>query len=355
MVAPITKGRSFYLAFITWWLVWTIVHIWVLREYEISLIQSLADAFTSNFLLACFCLLVVNNMKYYLPRNERYWYILIISLVLSSLYLFLVRTILKFWFKEDDIYLNLLRQSFYIRYVTGFLMIGCMSMISLLWYTLLEQQENEQRKEEAEKISKDAELLKLRQQLQPHFLFNSLNSISALAGSQPEKARHMIQQLSDFLRGTLKKEEHQQVSLQEEIHHLQLYLDIEKVRFGHRLQTSLEIDEQAASMQIPVLLLQPVVENAIKFGLYDTTEDVLIRIKADGSKKDMLEIIVENPYDPATTIATQGTGFGLASISRRLYLLYARQDLIRTSKTDQLFTTNIFIPQYNHEISHDKT
>ena len=177
-------------------------------------------------------------------------------------------------------YLNLLKQSFYIRYITGFLMIGCMSMISLLWYTLKEQQENEQRKEEAEKIAKDAELLKLRQQLQPHFLFNSLNSISALAGTQPEKARHMIQQLSDFLRGTLKKEEHQLVSLREEIHHLQLYLDIEKVRFGHRLQTVLEIDEKAADMLIPVLLLQPVVENAIKFGLYDTTEEVLIRIIA---------------------------------------------------------------------------
>jgi len=354
MVTPITKGRSFYLAFTTWWLVWIIVHIWVLREYEVSFIQSLADAFTSNLLLAAFCLLVVNNMKYYLPRNERYWYILIISLVLSSLYLFLVRTILKVWYKEDDVYLTLLRQSFYIRYITGFLMIGCMSMISLLWYTLLEQQENEQRKEEAEKISKDAELLKLRQQLQPHFLFNSLNSISALAGTQPEKARHMIQQLSDFLRGTLKKEEHQQVSLQEEIHHLQLYLDIEKVRFGHRLQTKLEVDEQAASMLIPVLLLQPVVENAIKFGLYDTTENVLIRIKADGTKKDMLEILIENPFDPSTTIATQGTGFGLASIARRLYLLYARQDLIRTSKTDQLFTTHILIPQYNHEMSHTR-
>lgn len=174
MVTPITKGRSFYLAFITWWLVWTIVHIWVLREYDISFIQSFTDACTSNLVLASFCLLVVNNMKYYLPRNERYWYILIISLVLSSLYLFLVRTILKVWFKEDDLYLTLLKQSFYIRYITGFLMIGCMSMISLLWYTLLEQQENEQRKEEAEKISKDAELLKLRQQLQPHFYLTVL-------------------------------------------------------------------------------------------------------------------------------------------------------------------------------------
>lgn len=351
MITPITKGRSFYVAFITWWLAWTVVHIWVMGEYRISFVETLADAFISNFLLASFCLLVVNNMKYYLPRKERYWYILIISLVLSSIYLFLVRVILRYLFKGDDDYQLLLSQSFYIRYITGFLMIGCMSMISLLWYTLLEQQENERRKEEAEKVSKDAELLKLRQQLQPHFLFNSLNSISALAGSQPEKARHMIQQLSDFLRGTLKKEEHQLVDLQEEINHLQLYLEIEKVRFGHRLQTVLDIDEQASRMRIPALLLQPVVENAIKFGLYDTTDAVLISIRAKGSTKEMLEIVVENPYDPSTTVATQGTGFGLASIARRLYLLYARQDLIRTTKTDKQFTTTILIPQYNQETS----
>lgn len=224
-------------------------------------------------------------------------------------------------------------------------------MISLLWYTLLEQQENDHRKEEAEKIAKDAELLKLRQQLQPHFLFNSLNSISALAGSQPEKARHMIQQLSDFLRGTLKKEENQQVTLQEEIHHLHLYLEIEKVRFGHRLQTSLEIDADASGMMIPVLLLQPVVENAIKFGLYDTTEEVLIRIKATNAD-GMLHILIQNPYDPVTTVYTHGTGFGLASITRRLYLLYARQDLIRTEKTENLFSTYILIPQYPHESNH---
>lgn len=351
MITPITKGRSFYVAFITWWLAWTVVHIWVMGEYRVSFVETLADAFISNFLLASFCLLVVNNMKYYLPRKERYWYILIISLVLSSIYLFLVRVILRYLFKGDDGYQLLLSQSFYIRYITGFLMIGCMSMISLLWYTLLEQQENERRKEEAEKVSKDAELLKLRQQLQPHFLFNSLNSISALAGSQPEKARHMIQQLSDFLRGTLKKEEHQLVDLQEEINHLQLYLEIEKVRFGHRLQTALDIDEQASTMRIPALLLQPVVENAIKFGLYDTTDAVLISIRANGSTKEMLEIVVENPYDPSTTVATQGTGFGLASIARRLYLLYARQDLIRTTKTDKQFTTTILIPQYNQETS----
>ncbi len=108
-------------------------------------------------------------------------------------------------------------------------------MFSLMWYGQQEYKELANRKTETEQLSKEAELFKLRRQFQPHFLFNSLNSISALIGSDPEKARHMIYQLSDFLRGTLKKDEQQWIALEEEIQYLQLYLEIEKVRFGHRL------------------------------------------------------------------------------------------------------------------------
>ena len=110
-------------------------------------------------------------------------------------------------------------------------------MVSVIWYNWQEQSEQEVRKQDAEKLTKEAELFKLRQQLQPHFLFNSLNSINALIGSRPQEARKMVQQLSDFLRGTIRKEEHQWVTLKEELQYLQLYLDIEKVRFGHRLFT----------------------------------------------------------------------------------------------------------------------
>ena len=120
-------------------------------------------------------------------------------------------------------------------------------------------------------MAKESELFKLRQQLQPHFLFNSLNSINALIGNRPDEARKMVQQLSDFLRGTIKKEETQWVTLQEEMQYLQLYLDIEKVRFGNRLSTAIEIGEDVSEMTLPALILQPIVENAIKFGLYDTT------------------------------------------------------------------------------------
>lgn len=235
-------------------------------------------------------------------------------------------------------------QSSNMRYGIAFLMTGFMSMLSLLWYTQREQKEMEERKEQAEKMARDAELYKLRQQLQPHFLFNSLNSISALTGTQPEKARFMIQQLSDFLRGTMKKDEQQWTSLSEELQYLQLYLDIEKVRFGHRLQTLIiHENEEVLTMRLPAMLLQPVVENAIKFGLYDTIGAVKIAITASLVAKS-LEITVQNPFDPETSLTLQGTGFGLASIQRRLFLLFG-QNLLKTRKEEDQFFTTITIPQ----------
>ena len=322
----------------------------MVNSYGVKPIQSLTDSILCNLLLSASCLLITNNMKYYLPQKERYWYVLIMSLVLSGIWLVAVKTILKMVFKSDENYLLFLDKSIYIRYVIGFLMIGCMAMLSLLWYTLQEQQEANRRKEEAEQMTKDAELLKLRQQLQPHFLFNSLNSISALAGSQPEKARHMIQQLSDFLRGTLKRDEQQWVTLEEELRHLQLYLDIEKVRFGHRLVTDIQISDGTGKLYIPTLLLQPIVENAIKFGLYDTTGEVIISVIAIQENKQ-LHITISNPFDEETAVSTQGTGFGLVSIYRRLFLLFARHDLLHTSKTGTIFTTTLLIPQHNYESS----
>ncbi|MDE3252027.1 MAG: histidine kinase, partial [Bacteroidota bacterium] len=320
MQNTISSAYRFRISFLSWWLVWSIVQMMVLVSYGASYTQGLTDSLLCNGLLAAGCLLIVNNMKYYLPQKERYWYILFMSTVISGIWLWLVKTILKHIFTQSADYQLLIDNSLFIRFVIGFLMIGCMAVISLLWYTLLEQQEISKRKEQAEQLTKDAELLKLRQQLQPHFLFNSLNSISALAGSQPEKARHMIQQLSDFLRGTLKKEDNQWVTLEEELRHLELYLDIEKVRFGQRLTTDISIADETRHFFIPALLLQPIVENAIKFGLYDTTGEVMIGIHAKLIQQQ-LEITISNPYDEETAMATKGTGFGLASIQRRLYLL----------------------------------
>ena len=191
-------------------------------------------------------------------------------------------------------------------------------------------------------------MFKLRQQLQPHFLFNSLNSINALIGLKPQEARVMVQQLSDFLRGTLKKEENSWVSLEEELQHLQLYLEIEKVRFGHRLSTKIKDDGNCKKCLLPAMLLQPIVENAIKFGLYDTIEDITISIETKLEENNLI-ITVKNPFDLETNLPRQGTGFGLSSVQRRLYLLFARNDLLQTSTNENLFITTIKIPQL-----HDK-
>jgi len=222
--------------------------------------------------------------------------------------------------------------------------LGCVTMISILWFNQLEQKEFEERKSDAEKLAKEAELFKLRQQLQPHFLFNSLNSINALIGTRPEEARKMVQQLSDFLRGTIKKEETQWVTLQEELQYLQLYLDIEKVRFGNRLTTESSIEENSLQLKLPALLLQPIVENAIKFGLYDTTGETLIQLFATIEDKNLI-IRVTNPFDPETSSPKLGVGFGLKSIQRRLYLLFARTNLLTTEVKENTFTTIVKIPQ----------
>src|SRR3546814_3828947 len=122
-------------------------------------------------------------------------------------------------------YLIFVKQSWPLRFCFGFLIIGWVTVLNLLWYSREERQNNLIRAEVIEKQSREAELFKLRQQLQPHFLFNSLNSISALTLSRPEEARHMIQQLSDFLRGTLKKVQEKLVSAGEELQLLNLYLE----------------------------------------------------------------------------------------------------------------------------------
>src|SRR5690606_18702860 len=171
-----------------------------------------------------------------------------------------------------------------------------------------------------------------------------LNSISALIGKKPEKARTMIYQLSDFLRGTLRKEENEFISLDEELQHLQLYLEIEKVRFGHRLAAETAQEEGCGQLKLPAMLLQPLVENAIKFGLYDTSGAVEIKIAATCRDNELI-VDIRNPYNPESSNRRSGSGFGLSGIRRRLYLLFARNDLVETREDHATFITTVKIPQ----------
>jgi len=302
------------------------------------------DASVSNLIFALAGFVTHSTYKFYSPGNENRLFRLIYGIALSIICIWVIDMLLSYIFSDNIIYLQFLNDSWLIRALFALLMISFVTIISWLFYYIDEKQKSSQRKSEAEILLRAAELANLRQQLQPHFLFNSLNSISALVGNKPEEARKMIQLLSDFLRGTLKKDDEQNIQLKDEIAHLNLYLEIEKVRFGYRLNTKITVNENCLALFVPSLLLQPVVENAIKFGLYNTLESIDITLNAE-VKNNLLIIEISNPFDENDLPANKGKGFGLNSLQRRLELVYSRNDLLEIKKQNNIFLTRIKIPQ----------
>ena len=203
-------------------------------------------------------------------------------------------------------------------------------------------QRSEAKEDELRILAQDAELRALRAQLNPHFLFNSLNSISALTTLDPARARTMCILLSDFLRGSLKLGEQRMVPLAEEVDLLKAYLAIEQIRFGARLQVAWEIEPEVLGEWIPALLLQPLVENAIKHGIAGLTEGGVVRVcaRAEGGT---LEIKVENPVDPDMPPA-QGLGLGLRQVRSRLQLRFGTRMGFESELLDGVHRVRMMFP-----------
>lgn len=302
------------------------------------------DAAISNFILAIIGVLTILIFKFYQPGKANRIYRAAYVIAVVVIYHHALAFVLSQVFAQDKEYVLFIERSMPVRAVFALLVISFITITHWLVIYIQDKEQGEKDKKEMETMMREAELVKLRQQLQPHFLFNSLNSINALVVTQPQEARKMVQQLSEFLRGTLRKDEQKFIPLKDELAHLNLYLEIEKVRFGHRLKVETTNCDNCSQSGIPPLLLQPVVENAIKFGLYDTTGDVTITIETKLSDH-MLTVEITNPFDIATQRSKTGNNFGLESIQRRLYLLFARKDLLKTHMNGPTFITTISIPQ----------
>lgn len=336
--------QKFALAiFLAWVAIFVFLFYYTLN---FSLPVSVADSLITNGLLAVACIILSNLLGYYQPKNETILFILVLTLMLALIITFASKFALNILFVDNLTYRSFLNLSLLVRFIIVFIFLAWCALANILWYRLEEQSATQERLLTAQNLSKEAELNKLRHQLQPHFLFNSLNSVYALTIVNPKEAGTMITKLAAFLRGTLKRDDEVWVSVGEEMEYIQLYLDIEKVRFSHRLNIDISVDEDTLNLRLPGTLLQPIVENAIKFGLYNTSTAITIamQVKVDNN---VLIITVQNPYDPEMK-ATGGTGFGLSAIKRRLYLLFADEKLLKTKTTeDNLFITTLKIPQAN--------
>jgi sensor histidine kinase YesM len=212
-------------------------------------------------------------------------------------------------------------------------------MLSVVLHYLLVAMEKSQR---AEVLSREAELKALKAQVNPHFLFNSLNSISALTSIDPHRARDMCIALSEFLRNSLRLGERASVPLGEELALTRSYLDVERVRFGERLRVRQDMETGCTDCDVPPLLVQPLVENAIKHGI--ATLDEGGEIAVTGRRwHDQLRVTVENPFDPDAPPA-QKNGFGLLSVRNRLQARYGSAGKLEIEVGDARYRVVLSLP-----------
>ena len=223
-------------------------------------------------------------------------------------------------------------------FVVGFPLYLLSAAVHYLFLALENAHVAAERVLESQVAAREAELRALRSQLNPHFLFNSLNSINALIGGDPEGARRMCEGLGDFLRRTLQLGAREAVTLGEELALVDRYLTIEQVRFGERLRLQRAVEPGTLACLLPPLLLQPLVENAIKHGVADRLDGGTVRLAAE-RRSGQLVVTLENPVDDDAP-ARAGEGLGLENVRRRLAVLGPREgSLVVTREPDRFRVT----------------
>ncbi len=228
----------------------------------------------------------------------------------------------------------------------------CIYLLSLLLHDaliMLDQMHAAQRGEvQSLALAQQAELQMLRAQINPHFLFNCLNSISALTSTDAAGARAMTIALAQYFRQTLSMSEHSSIALEQEIAHCRSFLDIEKLRFGAKLSVEITIPDAARAALVPPMVLQPLVENAVKHGIAHGTSAGTVAIHASVQGK-WLYLRVENPMEPSPAgghppHGADGMGLGLKNSRQRLSSMYGDQARIAPHATPDRFVVELTLP-----------
>jgi signal transduction histidine kinase len=228
-------------------------------------------------------------------------------------------------------------------FVTGFVLYLLAVVFHYLLIAFAFSRSAELRSLQSEIHARSSELKALRAQIDPHFLFNSLNSIAALIALDPEKARGMTVELADFFRSSVAAGRQDLVPISEELKLVQAYLNIEQARYGKRLGVSLQAPDSLQDVLVPPLLLQPLIENAIKHGISHLLEggNISITVMSDAGR---IRISVKNPSDPDRTQSSKGTGFGLASVKDRIRAVSSDQGSLTIERKTTTFEAIVSLP-----------
>jgi two-component system sensor histidine kinase AlgZ len=224
----------------------------------------------------------------------------------------------------------------------GALLFFVAAAVHYLFLNIEESRLAEKRTLELQVFAREAELKALRAQIDPHFLFNSLNSVSALTAQDPAGARRMCLLLADFFRRSLQLGSKERISLGDELKLAESFLDIEKVRFGDRLVVEREIDPDCHSCEVPPLLIQPLIENAVRHGIAPIIDGGAIRIHAQRNGSS-LKIVLENPYDEDSG-RQSGAGLGLKNVRARLKNMFGDQARVDVEQVENRYKVVLTLP-----------
>lgn len=333
---------SFYGVF--WLVIATASALIQWNYYSTSLDQAFIYNYVQYGLYAVLGLNIWFVVKYNSPESFSWWNLLLFHLLAATI-------IIIVWSYISTIMINIIApglndymtMSLPTRVLTGYLMyvFYVLFFVAIIYYQNFK--EKVKREAELKSLIKEAELHALKSQINPHFLFNSLNSISSLTMSDPSKAQEMVINLSTLMRYSLKHNQNEKVKFGTELQNNRLYLAIEKVRFGNKLNPVFHVDEKCYDASLPNMILQPIYENAIKYGVYEATEpvDIITHASCNG---DLLVITVENSYDPGV-VSKKGEGIGLRNIRERLQIIYGNSSLLKISDDKRSFKVSLTIPQ----------
>lgn len=217
-------------------------------------------------------------------------------------------------------------------------MVAMIYLLSIaMHYVVIEAQSSRK----SELLAREAQLRALKAQVNPHFLFNSLNSISALTASDAGRAREMCIRLADFLRTSLKLGERASIPFGEEMELTRMYLDVEQVRFGQRLRLHEDMEPACNDCEVPALLIQPLVENAVKHGIALLVEGGEI-LMLGRRVREGLRFTIENPYDPDAP--SSRSGIGLANVRQRLEARYGNAGRLEVEASKDVYRVTLTVP-----------
>ena len=345
-INPILKSPKSILLYLLFVIAIAVLYINLISlEGNASFTIRLVDGIAFNLLIAALGLSFWYSSVYLSIENNQITKVILthfgggilISIVWLALGYFAVISIIN----DTDMFGNFFIKTIKSRFIIGILYYFLLTAFYYVVIYYSDFQERTVKETELKNLVTEAELRSLKFQINPHFIFNSLNSMSALTEIDPKKAKQMIIKLADFLRYTLANNDRQQNTLNEELKNIKLYLDIEKIRFDDKFIYVEELHEECGKTEIPSMILQPLFENAIKHAVYETLDTVTIKLTCS-RQDDFLKITLCNNFEGESH--KKGAGVGLKNIKDRLSLIYQQDNLMEIKKENGKFTVNIFIP-----------